>query len=396
MSGKSASLDSDSMPSCATLPRMAEASTGMGPVSAIPGASSADRRMVTLVREAKGWTQRELAAAAHLTQSTISKVESGLVELKGTNLDAIARALDCPPALLTLPMPDLEVDVTCLHHRRRKSKLTSLVTKKVEGVAHLTRVSVEAITPGVGPTGVPATRLPRVEGLDTPDPAALAAQVRKAAGLPPGPVENVIATLESLGVVVVRRALGSTAQDAVSSWPHATNRPAILIVNTGLSGDRQRFTVAHELGHMVMHRLPDDNQEQQADLFAASFLAPADDIRPHLDGLTTRDFKVLLELKLTWGMSVAALIRRALDTGVISDRQYREFQLKLNRLGWRTSEPVSVKREEPRILREVLTELAARGASVSDMARIARMSEDAFRRHFPVDGLDTASSISDR
>jgi len=352
--------------------------------------------MVTLVREAKGWTQRELAVRAHLTQSTVSKVESGLVDLRGTNLDAIARALDCPPALLTFPMPELEVDVTCLHHRRRKSKMTSLVTKKVEGVAHLTRLSVEALLPEAVATRTGVARLPRVEGLDKPDPVALAAQVREIAGLPPGPVENVIATLESLGIVVVKRALGSTAQDAVSSWPHDTNRPAILIVNSGLSGDRQRFTVAHELGHMIMHRLPNEDQERQADLFAASLLAPADDIRPHLVGLTTRDFKVLLELKLTWGVSVAALIRRALDTGVISDRQYREFQVKLNRLGWRTSEPVSVKHEEPRILRETLSQYAARGLSVSDMARLARMSKDAFCRHFPVDELNTVNPISDK
>jgi Zn-dependent peptidase ImmA (M78 family)/DNA-binding XRE family transcriptional regulator len=375
---------------------MTDPSTEAELVGAMPPAGGADRRMVTLVREAKGWTQRELAAAAHLTQSTISKAESGLVELKGANLEAVATALDCPPALLTFPMPELDIDVTCLHHRRRKSSMTALVTKKVEGVAHLTRVSVESILPAGEPLELTATRLPRVEGLDIPDAVALAAQVRELAGLPPGPVANVIQTLESLGVLVLQRPLGSTAQDAVSSWPHDSNRPAILIVNTGLSGDRQRFTVAHELGHMVMHRLPDENQEHQADLFAASFLAPADDIRPHLDGLTTRDFKSLLELKLTWGMSVAALIRRALDVGTISDRQYREFQLKLNRLGWRTSEPVSIKHEEPRIMREILTNYAARGASVGDMARLAKMNEDAFRRYFPVGALSTSTSVSGR
>jgi Zn-dependent peptidase ImmA (M78 family) len=95
-------------------------------------------------------------------------------------------------------------------------------------------------------------------------------------------------------------------------------------------------------------------------------------------------------------MSVAALIRRALDVGTISDRQYREFQLKLNRLGWRTSEPVSIKHEEPRIMREILTNYAARGASVGDMARLAKMNEDAFRRYFPVGALSTSTSVSGR
>ena len=49
-----------------------------------------------------------------------------------------------------------------------------------------------------------------------------------------------------------------------------------------------------------MHVLPNPEQEQQADLFAAELLMPADDIRPQLDGLTTGDLHRLLELKAQW------------------------------------------------------------------------------------------------
>ncbi|NTW39507.1 MAG: helix-turn-helix transcriptional regulator, partial [Cellulomonadaceae bacterium] len=80
------------------------------------GRRSADRRMLVLVREAKGWTQRELAARADVSQPTISKAENGVAELRGETLEAVAAALDCPIALLTHPVPSLGLDVSCLHH----------------------------------------------------------------------------------------------------------------------------------------------------------------------------------------------------------------------------------------------------------------------------------------
>ncbi|GCD19267.1 XRE family transcriptional regulator [Cellulomonas algicola] len=343
--------------------------------------SSADRRTLCLVREAKGWTQRELASRANVNQSTISKSENGLMELKGQALRAVADALDCPPQLLTHPAPLLGLDVSCLHHRRRSSRLTVASKNKIEAVAHLSRLSVENLLSGYHEQTV---AVERVAELDPPDPVDVAADVRGRLGLAPGPVPNLVAALEHAGVVVFERPLGSSAQDAVSSWPHGSDQFPLLIVNSGLSGDRQRFTIAHELGHVVMHRIPGEDQEAQADQFAASLLAPPEQIRPALTGLTTAQFRRLVELKPVWGMSVAALVRRARDLGEISDRQYREFQLRLTSLGWKTSEPIDIPAEHPTTLRNVLARRLAAGQPVADLARTALMTESSFRRYFPI------------
>lgn len=340
----------------------------------------ADRQMLALVREAKGWSQRELAENADVNQSTISKAENGLMELKGETLEQVAGALDCPVHLLAQEIPLGGLDVTCLHHRRRASRLTVAAKNKVEALAHLTRLSVERLLAGSpAPIG-----LPRVTDLEPVDPAEMAAAVRKAIGLADGPIPNLVEALERAGVVIVVRPLGATAQDAVSSWPHTPGRVPILIVSRGLPGDRQRFTIAHELGHLVMHRLPGDDQEREADAFAAALLAPAEQIRPDLAGLSTADLRRLAGLKPVWGISIAALVRRALDIGEISERQYREFQLRLNRLGWRQSEPIALAAEEPHVVERALCTRLAAGASVSDLARIALMTEPSFRRYFPV------------
>lgn len=343
--------------------------------------SSADRRTLALVRDAKGWTQRELAARAQVNQSTISKAENGLADLRGDPLRAVAAALGCPVDLLTHPAPQLGLDVSCLHHRRRSSRLTVVAKNKIEAIAHLSRLSVERLLAGYHDLPV---AIPRVAELDPPDPVAMAAEVRAHLNVASGPMPDLIGALEAAGVVAFERPLGSTAQDAVSSWPHSAGRLPLLIVNRGLSGDRQRFTIAHELGHLVMHRIPSDEQEAQADLFAASLLAPPDEIRPALTGLTTAQFRRLVELKPTWGMSIAALVRRAFDIGEISDRQYREFQLRLSRLGWKTSEPVDILAEVPTTVRNVLSRRQAAGQTVAEMALTALMTEESFRRYFPI------------
>lgn len=103
--------------------------------------------------------------------------------------------------------------------------------------------------------------------------------------------------------------------------------------------DKYRFTLAHELGHLVVHQWPRESQEEEANRFASELLAPGEEISPMLAGPTTRDSPRLLALKQQWGMSIAALIQRARDLEQISERQYREFQVQLGRLGWKRREP---------------------------------------------------------
>jgi Zn-dependent peptidase ImmA (M78 family) len=215
------------------------------------------------------------------------------------------------------------------------------------------------------------------------DAAEVARELRRRWTVPAGPINNLIRLVESAGVVVVFRSFGTTGQDAVSTWPQEPGRPPMMLVNADVSADRLRFTVAHELGHLVMHAMLGDNQEKEANVFAGEFLAPANEIRTHLEGLTTSDFRRLMALKVEWGMSMAALIRRAHDLQTISDRQYREFQVRLGKLGWRTSEPGDVVRENPSVIGKIIAlQRSEHDYSDDALARLAEMTEEAFRRHY--------------
>lgn len=179
--------------------------------------------MVTLARDAKGWSQADLARAAHVSQGFISKVENALTDLHGEQLASIAEALECPVQLLTDPALLRGLEVTCLHHRRRHSKLTAAKKRQIEAITNLTRITVEGLVKGI--EIVPDARLHRIDIDSVGDPAEIARRVRAAWRVPTGPITNLTRLLEAVGIVVVQRSLGTTAQDAVSTWPTDLDRP---------------------------------------------------------------------------------------------------------------------------------------------------------------------------
>jgi Zn-dependent peptidase ImmA (M78 family)/transcriptional regulator with XRE-family HTH domain len=345
----------------------------------VSGVASA--RMITLVRESRAWSQKKLATESGLSQGYLSKVESGQMDLSGERLAAVADALDSPVELLIDDARVRGLEITCLHHRRRRSKMTVAAAKKVEAVANLTRISVEGLMADAGIA--PVDRLARIDLKECGGPPEVARALRTEWGLSDGPIPDMLQVLEDRGVLVVVRPMGSNSQDAVSTWPADADHSPIMIVNSGLSPDRERFTVAHELGHLVMHRFPEENQEHEADHFAAEFLVPSEQIRPSLEGLRSGDFRRLMELKATWKVSIAMLIKRALDIGCISERQYKEFMIRLNQMGWRTNEPVDLPREHATLVGELIrVHVQDQGYDLQRLAAAALMRPRAFQRNY--------------
>ena len=336
-----------------------------------------NHEMLTLVRGAQGWSQRDLADAAQISQAFLSRIERGTQGTSDQLLARFAEVLGCPEELLAAEAPVQALTVSCLHHRRRSSTLSAASKRRIEALTHLSRMTVTGLMADFDLE--PDLELPRGRWYDA-EPATAAAELRNLWKVAEGPIGHVVRLVEASGVVIVRRPLEAAGQDAVSSWPDG--EIPIIVVRGGLSADRARFTIAHELGHLLMHQVPSDDQERAADAFASAFLAPAECIRGDLAGLTTAQFPRLLELKVKWGLSVAALIRRSHDLDIISDRQYREFQIRLNRLGWRQVEPGTLQAEHPSTVDRLIRARQDDGESVEELAALALMTPDAFQRHY--------------
>ncbi len=346
--------------------------------------TGASGHMIVLVREAKGWTQLDLATSADVSQSFISKVERGLLSPDEQVLGRLAAALEVPPALLCDRENLQHLEVTCLHHRRRASRMAVATVRRIESLAQLVSLSKRRLAAGFEePRTLPLSRQPLHAAITPED---IAAKLRADWGVPPGPIDNLTALLESAGIAIIIRHLGTDAQDAVSMWP-LDDHPVVLL-NTGLPPDRARFTLAHELGHLLMHEMPDDGQEDQANAFAAEFLTPADMVGPDLDGLTVRQFSRLMSLKVRWKVSMAALIQRAAQLGYISQSQLKSFRIRLNQYGWSRREPGDLPVERPSTVRTLVARRLAAGHTEQHLADLTLMLPSQFRRHY----LDFSSS----
>ncbi|MFG1941330.1 ImmA/IrrE family metallo-endopeptidase [Nonomuraea sp. NPDC048826] len=342
---------------------------------------TADPAMLVLARESRSWTQADVAQAmsrleadARISQGYISRAEAGRLAVTGDRLLLFAAALGYAPEVLCSPADVHGVGIGLVHHRKRAS-MGATGLRRIHAILALTRMQIKALTHAVGLSGEHCFCHIPIDDLDTPQDAA--EQLRERWSLSRGPISNLVAVIEQAGAMVVVRDLGTTELDAVSQWSYG--EPPLFLLNSASPPDRFRFSLAHELGHVIMHTDPGTGREQEAeaDRFAAEFLMPHEDISEELkDGV---DLTRLLHLKGRWGVSMAALARRALTLSVISDWQYRNIMVEMSALGYRTAEPGAVSRETPQALSSVVKQLQEHdGLSVAQMAQLAGLTPDEF------------------
>lgn len=197
--------------------------------------------------------------------------------------------------------------------------------------------------------------------------------LRKKWNLGIDPIENVVEVFEDRGVKVILLD-GEDSFDGLSCW--ANRKIPVVVVKKGLPGDRERFDLAHELGHLLLSSTRIVDPEKAAHRFAASFLVPEDAVYQELGRKRSRiDILELSMLKQKYGMSMQAWIYRAQDLGIITSAQasvyYKTFRLK----GWNVREPGSSvqgevpKRFERLILEAVSEDLISSGRAAELLGR---------------------------
>ena len=171
------------------------------------------------------------------------------------------------------------------------------------------------------------------------------------------PLGNLTRRLEKAGVSIAKADLKRDAVFGYSIWLNgATQRPFVALSHFQ-TPYRMRWTLAHEVGHLVLgheFRAIDPLQaEREADQFAGSLLVPPE---PFMDDLLGGvNLSSLAHLKLKYGVSIAALVRRAYDLGLVDHSRYESLNVQISQKGWRKSEPGDEQApyEEPILLRQL-------------------------------------------
>lgn len=303
--------------------------------------------MVELARISRGLNQKQLAELIGVQQGTISKIEKEQLNVKEDLLVKIVEVLKYPESFfyeninILSPYP--------AYYRKRKS-LSASELAYLEANLYIQKHLLKKLLKSVD--------LPnKIEYLSTHEngsPEDIARYVRRYWNIPKGPIKNLMQYVEAAGIIIIQIETRDDKFDG-EVVPDEDGLP-IIYLNKNLLGDRLRFTLAHELGHLIMHTgsyIPTiiDDTEDEANRFASELLMPKLDILPDLD--FNMNLHSFVDLKRYWKVSMKALIRRARDLG-FSPEKYNSLNVQLSQQGFSKKEPIDIPIEKPTIFKQLL------------------------------------------
>jgi Zn-dependent peptidase ImmA (M78 family)/DNA-binding XRE family transcriptional regulator len=316
-------------------------------------------------RKAAGLTLRALGEAVGVSHTLIAKYEAGKLTPNSTQLIAAAKALSVKVEYFLRPAKLSQVHVEYRMKSRQSAKEQRQVEAAVLDLAER-RFELEQFfpTPPTATFAVPSAVQARISSYAEAENAA--DEIRRAWKLGHDPISSLIDILEAHGV----RVFASRGCDKVfdglmmhldvgsaGKWP-------IILIDDQWPGDRQRFTLAHELGHLVLHgRLNATDaagvalkEETACNRFAGAFLLPGDVLRRQLGanrtGFEPRELQLL---KSAYGASMACILYRAKDLGIISEALFATWMAGWRQKGWHMREPgEQIPAERPRLFEHLV------------------------------------------
>lgn len=301
--------------------------------------------MLKIARESRNLTQQELADLVDIPQVIISKIEAGIKQIDEVILEQFCRVLRYPQIFFEHDFQMLDMGARL--HRKRTS-LSKKDENYIDAEASKLNIFISALLAKVDID----VNIPEMQLIEYSSTKKIAEELRRIWDLPKGTISNLTKVLESNGIFICEFDFHVNAFDAVSFY-NKKNNFGMILINKNFPPDRQRFTLAHELGHLIMHRnFPSPQAEDEADAFASDFLMPEKDIYEDLENLNFWD---LQDLKAIWKVSMAALIYRAKTLECIDDKKYTSFQVRLSQQGYKKLEPpCSLEKEMASLFRDII------------------------------------------
>jgi Zn-dependent peptidase ImmA (M78 family)/transcriptional regulator with XRE-family HTH domain len=330
--------------------------------------------MIVLAREARGMNQGALAERVSMSATNLSKIERGEIGISEEHIRDIAEATDLPVHFF---MQEGNIVPQNLAYRKRLN-VPQTVINTIMGRANIIRRHVQLVN---GALQVAPPALPCWTVSESVTPQIIAGKLRQRWEINDIKSTPLLKTIEKQGIMVFSFDFETERVDSFTML--TDNKQPIIFLNKRLEGDRMRFSLAYELGQLLMHTFCDLTAEQdighEANLFAAELLMPEKEIRKDMkEGITVT---LLAALKKKWKVSMIALLYRADDLGVITANQKRYLLLQFNQLNIRRTEPeqLRIAAEMPALLRFRIGEFMKKGKlSISDVSALLCIQVDEF------------------
>ena len=280
-------------------------------------------------RKMRCLSQRDLCGMVEgkVSPTAIAKYEKGLMMPSSDVLIVLSKALGMKLDYFFRPFT-VAIDSSKFEFR----KSSSLGVKKVEAVKCLVCAEIEKyveIESILG--GMPTVELDYSNSIvENEDEAILMAlRFRRDLNIGLDAIASVVELLESAGVKIIEidhdRKFSGTCNEA-GGMP-------VIVINKNMTSERKRITILHELGHLLMHCAEGIDQEKMCTVFANEVLIPSDRFK-NMIGESRHDISLveLQAIQREYGISVDALMAKACQLNIITERRYASYHKKKNAL----------------------------------------------------------------
>lgn len=295
-------------------------------------------KRIQRARKARGLSLRDLGDQVELSHAAIKKYEDDEVIPSSDILIRLGKALNVKVEYFFRPD---RVNLENIQYRkhagvpeRHLEEITAKILDQIER-----RIELESLFPK------PPVRSFSIKNLfkkiNTPcEVEEFANQIRNQWNLGYDPIPDLIDIFEEQGIKVF--GVDNQQYPKIDGLYAEVNKMPIIVVGDQYPGDRQRFTLAHELGHLLLaDRLADNlDMESCCNRFAGSFLLPKNSLLnilgEHRNSIEPRELSLL---KQEFGISMASILHRAEEAGIISNSIYKQFRAEFYKRGWNKKEP---------------------------------------------------------
>jgi Zn-dependent peptidase ImmA (M78 family)/DNA-binding XRE family transcriptional regulator len=288
---------------------------------------------IKMARVSAQMSMRDLAEKVGVSHTAISKYERNIDRPRPAILLKLARALNVDTAYF---LRDTPFDLQCTAYRKQK-KLSQKQQKSIE--AKITNIlekqlDFESALPNHYAT---VFKLQTYEVASFEDIEQAAEALREYFEIGYASIENLTETIEQNGIRVVAMD-APQGFDGFSCWINGDI--PVIVSQTNIPGDRQRFNLAHELGHLLLNTTNGLDEEKAAHRFAGALLLPRKTaLREFGPKRSYLSMKELYILKHKYGISMQAIAKRAFDLEIITDKAYKRLYIQFSKNGWRKKEP---------------------------------------------------------
>lgn len=315
-------------------------------------------------RIARQMTLNELAENIGMTKQAISQMEIGRIEPLPQNLRKMADILDFPISFF-YKNTIVDKDNSEAIHFRKNSNVSQKLARAAETRLDWLYETYSFLSKYVDfpKTDIPGF-LPEIEGINDYDEESIeniAYKLREYWSLGEGPIDNLVNVLQKKGILIGNVKLNNQNVDAYSKWMNGI--PVIILGKDKGSAVRYRFSLAHELGHLILHsHITEEDKidvetykriEDEANMFASSFLMPE---KSFVKGFYSSRLESFINLKYKWKVSIGSMIIRSRQLNLINENQYTYLWKKMSYSGYRKNEPLDdeIKPENPILMKQAI------------------------------------------